>query len=277
MSMKKAPTAAINLRTVLIVTTILLTGLGAMTTNCADPDLWGHVQYGREVLRDGALPHTTTWSFAAEGAQWVNHENIAELLLAWTVNTFGMSGLPVMKLALAVVILGLMTWSARHAECSWLSIAVTILVVANCLQFHWHFRPQILSYVCLAAMLAIWQRAFYCPDASFSDAKISTLQRQMRTLWLMPPLLCLDKFTWRICSRSCNPDCISRTGVAAIAAGVRPEGYADGASAGRRDRGVCGGDPCESVWADTLGVYACGPETSSTGNLRLGAARTLVI
>ncbi|MDA1230957.1 MAG: hypothetical protein O2856_09300 [Planctomycetota bacterium] len=190
MSIKKGPTAAITLRTTLIVTTILLTGLGAMTTNCADPDLWGHVQYGREVLRDGVLPHTSTWTFAAEGAQWVNHENIAELLLAWTVNTFGTPGLPATKLALAVVILGLMMSSARRAECGWLSIAVTVLVVANCLQFHWHFRPQILSYVSLAAMLAIWQRAFYCPDASYIAAEISTLQRQMRTLWLMPPLLC---------------------------------------------------------------------------------------
>jgi hypothetical protein len=70
------------------------------------------VQYGREVLRDGTFPRTTTWSFAAEGAQWVNHGNIAELLLAWTVDSFGMLGLPAMKLVLAIIILGLMMWTA---------------------------------------------------------------------------------------------------------------------------------------------------------------------
>lgn len=179
------------LRTALIVAAILCVGLSSMTSNCADPDLWGHVQYGREVMRDGTLPHTTTWSFAAEDAQWVNHENIAELLLAWTVDAFGMLGLPAMKLVLAIIILGLMIWSAHREECRWLAIGVTVFLVAINLQFHWHFRPQILSYVSLAAMLAIWQRAFHCPDGLYCDAAIPTLQRQMQVLWLLPALLCL--------------------------------------------------------------------------------------
>ena len=178
------------IRTALIVATVLSVGLGAMTTNCADPDLWGHVQYGREVLRDGALPMTTTWSFAAEGAQWVNHENIAELMLAWTVDSFGMHGLPAMKMILAIAILALILWTARRAECGWLAIGITVLLVAVNLQFHWHFRPQILSYVSLAAMLAIWQRAFVCPDASFAAANLSVLRRQLRWLWLLPVLMC---------------------------------------------------------------------------------------
>lgn len=178
------------LRTALIVTAILCIGLSSMTSNCADPDLWGHVQYGREVLRDGTLPRTTTWSFAAEGAQWVNHENIAELLLAWTVDSFGMPGLPAMKLVMAIIILGLMMWSARRDECRWLAIGVTVFLVAINLQFHWHFRPQILSYVSLAAMLTIWQRAFHCSDALYCNAELPALHRQMQVLWLLPTLLC---------------------------------------------------------------------------------------
>ena len=73
----------------LIVPAILLIGLATVSSNVSDPDLWGHVQYGREVLRDGTLPRTATWTYAAEGAPWVNHESIAELMLAWTVDTFG--------------------------------------------------------------------------------------------------------------------------------------------------------------------------------------------
>ncbi len=178
------------LRKALIVAAVLCIGLSSMASNCADPDLWGHVQYGREVLRDGTLPRTTTWSFAAVGAQWVNHENIAELLLAWTVDSFGMLGLPAMKLVLAIIILGLMMWSARRDECCWLAIGVTVFLVAINLQFHWHFRPQILSYVSLAAMLAIWKRAFHCPDGSYCNAQLPVLFRQMQVLWLLPALLC---------------------------------------------------------------------------------------
>ena len=189
MRMTHAATQPI-LRTALIVAAILCIGLSSMTSNCADPDLWGHVQYGREVLRDGTLPRTTTWSFAAEGAQWVNHENIAELLLAWTVDTFGMTGLPAMKLVLAIIILGLMIRSARRDECQWLAIGIVVFLVAINLQFHWHFRPQILSYVSLAAMLAIWQRAFYCPEGLYCDAEMPAFHRQMQVLWLLPALLC---------------------------------------------------------------------------------------
>ena len=175
------------IRTALIVAAILCIGLSSMTSNCADPDLWGHVQYGREVLRDGTLPRTTTWSFAAEGAQWVNHENIAELLLAGTVDAFGMPGLPAVKLVLAVIILGLMMRSACRENCGWLAIGVTVFLVGTNLQFHWHFRPQILSYASLAAMLAIWQRAFHCSNALYCDAELSLLHRQMQVLWLLPP------------------------------------------------------------------------------------------
>ena len=120
-----------DMQTALMIAAILAVGPGAMTTNCADPDLRGHVQYGREVLRDGTLPQTTTWSFAAEGCPWVNHENVAELLLAWTVDTFGVLGLPAIKLILAIVILGLIMWTARRAKCGWLAIGMTVLLVAG--------------------------------------------------------------------------------------------------------------------------------------------------
>ena len=185
-----AASKSATIRTALIVAAILAIGLSSMTSNCADPDLWGHVQYGREVLRDGTLPRTTTWSFAAEGAQWVNHENIAELLLAWTADSFGMPGLPAMKLILAIIILGLMMWTARQENCGWLAIGVTVFLVAINLQFHWHFRPQILSYVSLAAMLAIWQRAFHCSNGLYCDAEIPQLHRRMQVLWLLPALMC---------------------------------------------------------------------------------------
>jgi hypothetical protein len=67
---------------------------------------------------------------------------------------------------------------------------VTVFLVAFNLPFHWHFRPQILSYVSLAAMLAVWQRAFHCSNALYCDAELPLLHRQMQVLWLLPALLC---------------------------------------------------------------------------------------
>ena len=53
-----------------------------MSIHGADNDLWGHVTYGKDVLRDGYLHPTTTWSYAVDDFRWVNHENIAELSMA---------------------------------------------------------------------------------------------------------------------------------------------------------------------------------------------------
>ena len=38
----------------------VMLGLVVMSRSKADPDLWGHVTYGKEVLRDGHLHEHTT-------------------------------------------------------------------------------------------------------------------------------------------------------------------------------------------------------------------------
>ena len=53
----------------------------AFSPNLADADLWGHVQHGRDALQHG-LSTTTTHSYTADGYRWINHENLAELILA---------------------------------------------------------------------------------------------------------------------------------------------------------------------------------------------------
>jgi hypothetical protein len=173
----------------LIIPAILLIGLATASSNVSDPDLWGHVQYGREVLRDGTLPRTATWTYAAEGAPWVNHENIAELMLAWTVDTFGPSGLPLMKLAIAITIFGLMIFSARRSGAGWLPIGAMVMIVGANLQFHWHFRPQILTYLSLAMLLSLWQYVFGELDSKNPQLVITATSR-LRWLWLLVPLMC---------------------------------------------------------------------------------------
>lgn len=63
-----------------------------------------------------------------------------------------------------------------------------MLVCAN-MQFHWHFRPQILTYVSLAVMLAIWQRTFIDFRLHVAQTR-KHLIRHQAWLWCLPPLLC---------------------------------------------------------------------------------------
>ncbi|MFV0442616.1 MAG: hypothetical protein ACK5Q5_03490 [Planctomycetaceae bacterium] len=138
-----------------LVLTLLTCG-AMMAVDGADPDLWGHVQYGREILQDGTLPRTSTWTHTAVGYRWINHENLSELLLAGVANAFGASGLIWTKLLLSLIVISLLLLN-RDRLSGGLSPRLTTLafiavVAAMGLRVHWHFRPQIVGYTCAAAM-----------------------------------------------------------------------------------------------------------------------------
>jgi hypothetical protein len=82
----------------LFYSAVALTASLRLAMNEADPDLWGHVHYGRELLRDARVPETTTWSFTTVDHPWVNHEIFAELALAW-VDHGGRHGSLLLKFA----------------------------------------------------------------------------------------------------------------------------------------------------------------------------------
>ena len=81
----------------------------------ADPDLWGHVQYGRDALAHG-LPATTTYSYVAEGYPWINHEILAEYALAIVADSLGGPGLLMIKCLLGVAVIGAIFWRAHSAR-----------------------------------------------------------------------------------------------------------------------------------------------------------------
>ncbi len=165
-------------------------GLATCRSNVADPDLWGHIQYGREVLQTGTLPETATWTYLAENARWVNHENIAELLLAFSFDQFGTPGLIGLKLVAGCLLFGLLVFAARKSGVRWPIVFLTCAVVGSNIQFHWHYRPQILTYVCLAALLLLWQAIFRNDSASEFFESSHAGRRMKRLLWAVP-LMCL--------------------------------------------------------------------------------------
>ncbi|MBX3443574.1 MAG: hypothetical protein KF774_14300 [Planctomyces sp.] len=181
---------------------VLFAAVGVMTSNGADPDLWGHYQYGKEALRDGELATTTTWSYAVEGHPWVNHENLAEIATAWTADRFGIPGLTIGKLLLAIVIFGCAIWSCRRRGAGWATIGLVAILAADNIRFHWQFRPHAWTYAYFAVMVLIlgeafagWQGVARRWREMFSlqsvDPDPPSLPR-LRLLWLLPPLM----FAW---------------------------------------------------------------------------------
>src|SRR5262245_66055071 len=96
-----------------IIIAVMLACAVALSLNVADPDLWGHVQYGRDALAHG-VPSTTTYSYVAVGYPWINHEIVTEYALAIVNDCLGGTGLLIIKCLLGVAIVGTIFWRARQ-------------------------------------------------------------------------------------------------------------------------------------------------------------------
>ena len=131
----------------------------ALSLNVADPDLWGHVQYGRDALARG-LPATTTYSYIAEGYPWINHEIVAEYALALGADRLGGAGMLLVKCLLGLAIVGTIMWRARRQGATLIPVCATGLIVALALGNHWLLRPQMLSYISFTLLLGLLSLAF---------------------------------------------------------------------------------------------------------------------
>jgi hypothetical protein len=170
----------------------------AMSRCMAGPDLWGHVQYGRDVLRDG-LPATTTYSYTAEGYRWINHENLAELVLAIGADTIGPEAMLIAKCLLGLALMGLIARAAWKRGVSVLSTCLVMLLVSINLAYFWSLRPQLLSWVYYTALLILlswcfegWEGRCWLPwverreRASRPLPPLQYSSWRMRLLWLAP-------------------------------------------------------------------------------------------
>src|SRR5688572_29348192 len=73
--------------------------VGILSITVADPDLWGHVAFGRDIINGLELPVKDPYSFTAD-RPWVNHEWLSEVLMALAHQVAGPTGLAILKLML---------------------------------------------------------------------------------------------------------------------------------------------------------------------------------
>jgi hypothetical protein len=90
---------------------------GMLRTN-ADPDLWGHVRFGLDMLSTGALTSSDPYSYTSD-IPWLNHEWLSELMMGLAYRTFGSGGLVALKLALTAATLTLMAPILRRVSEVW--------------------------------------------------------------------------------------------------------------------------------------------------------------
>jgi len=133
----------------------LVAGLAGFSTG-ADPDLWGNVGFGLDVLRDRSLPTVDPYSFTSN-LPWINHEWLSEALIASIYLAGGPLGLAILKAALATSTF-LVAWAALSGVATGVRALSVVLIAWSGLPLTQTLRPQLWSWLLCAALLALLAR-----------------------------------------------------------------------------------------------------------------------
>jgi hypothetical protein len=123
----------------------------------ADPDLWGHVRFGQDILTTGTLPKVDPYSFTQD-RPWVNHEWLSELVMAICYRfggTVALVGLKVFIVGLALLLI-FRHLSSRVAPL--FSAAGLAMVIWGAFPLTTTVRPQLWTFLGLSVLITTLAR-----------------------------------------------------------------------------------------------------------------------
>ncbi len=149
--------------------------LAGVSRTWADPDLWGHVRFGGDILARG-LPHIDPYSFTSD-VPWVNHEWLAEVAMHAAWSAMGATGLILLKMGL---------------------IGTALLFATRVLKFDAVEGPQ-RDLLLFTAIGGMWARVFVVRPQVFSIALFAAVIWILRSarpgsagrLWVLPAIFAL--------------------------------------------------------------------------------------
>lgn len=126
----------------------------------ADPDLWGHVLYGQEMLAAGTIDLPDTYSYLSEKDDWINHEWLCEVMFAAAFDRFGSAGLVLLKSFLVMALFLSIYIDLRRQGASAFRAGLVLLGVSFVMMTGLQtVRPHIFTYLCLFWMLVVIRAA----------------------------------------------------------------------------------------------------------------------
>jgi hypothetical protein len=118
----------------------------------ADPDLWGHLRFGLDALRDRRLETTDPYSFTSD-IPWLNHEWLSELAMGVAYAAGGVPGLWLLKSLLVGASLVALYRTLRDVSepARWW---IFLIIVLACAPIVITLRPQLWSVLALSTLVA---------------------------------------------------------------------------------------------------------------------------
>jgi hypothetical protein len=126
--------------------------IGLLTT-LADTDLWGHVRFGLDILRDGFASGPDPYTFT-QGKPFTYHEWLGGVIMAVTYRMAGPAGLGLLKAALGAFLLALAWYALRHKTFAWRWGGIAVVAWTS-LPFFSTLRPQLWTAIGVALVCRI--------------------------------------------------------------------------------------------------------------------------
>jgi hypothetical protein len=136
-----------------LVLCLVVSYLGLSTA--ADPDLWGHVRFGQDILEAHAIPREDHYSFTSD-QPWINHEWLSEVPMAAAFRLGGSAGLSALKFIVTIGVFAVAWLALRQADVR-RPAAIGLLLLAALSVHHLvaSVRPQLASLLLFTVTLSL--------------------------------------------------------------------------------------------------------------------------
>jgi len=155
--MKDTPSRYLDVAAKLLAVTSAIYFFSFVT---ADPDLWGHIKFGKDLWRAKGLVRVDPYSFTAYGQPWINHEWLAELIFFGTYRYLGDSGLLFGKLGIGLFIVAVVCKICTFRKQLPLVYAVVMVLAISVISPGFMIRPQVFSFLFFTLFLYVLQLYF---------------------------------------------------------------------------------------------------------------------
>ncbi|MEY3011588.1 MAG: hypothetical protein RIT45_323 [Pseudomonadota bacterium] len=131
-------------------------GFWLATFALANDDTGFHIATGRWISARGEVPALNPFSYAEDGAHWLQHQWRSAVVIAWLVAHVGVPGLVLAKAGLVALLVGLLAWSAsRRAALATVALLLAVALAAAAWRFK--VRPYLFSALALGVTTAALQ------------------------------------------------------------------------------------------------------------------------
>ena len=169
------PASVINLRLAVPLALLAIVFMLAVQ-QCAslDPDLWWHLQTGKDIVASRSIPHVDPYSFTKAGAAWITHEWLSEVLM---FGVYRLSGLGGLVFIFSAVITSAFLIVYRQCAMQPYVAGLAALLGAMSATPLFGIRPQMITLLLASVYIAVLRRF--------------TRSGEARALWWLPPLMIL--------------------------------------------------------------------------------------